>query len=69
MAEAPSFGQTIFQYDPTCRGAKDYAALADDVIAQWTGKQDATPDDTSSTPPDCSAEVIDHGAAEVPGAP
>ena len=28
LAEAPSFGQTIFEYDPASAGAKDYAALA-----------------------------------------
>jgi len=28
LAEAPSFGQTIFQYEPHCAGARDYAALA-----------------------------------------
>ena len=36
LAEAPSFGQTIFQYDPTCPGAKDYDALANTVTARWT---------------------------------
>jgi chromosome partitioning protein len=36
LAEAPSFGQTIFQYDPACPGAKDYAALANNVIARWS---------------------------------
>jgi chromosome partitioning protein len=24
LAEAPSYGQTIFEYDPTCNGAEDY---------------------------------------------
>lgn len=31
LAECPSYGQTIFQYAPTSRGALDYAALA----AEW----------------------------------
>ncbi len=35
LAESPSFGQSIFTYDPTCRGASDYMALADSVIAMW----------------------------------
>ena len=30
LAEAPSFGQSIFDYAPTCPGAQDYRALADD---------------------------------------
>ncbi len=33
LAEAPSFGQSIFEYAPNCPGGKDYAALADEVIA------------------------------------
>ncbi|MBC8201475.1 MAG: ParA family protein [Planctomycetes bacterium] len=32
LAEAPSFGQTIFDYEPDCAGAKDYATLAESVI-------------------------------------
>ena len=32
LAEAPSFGQTIFDYEPECAGAKDYAALALSVL-------------------------------------
>ncbi len=28
LAECPSFGQSIFQYAPTSRGAEDYASLA-----------------------------------------
>lgn len=35
LAECPSFGQTIFQYAPTCPGAADYKALAERVISEW----------------------------------
>jgi chromosome partitioning protein len=31
LAECPSYGQTIFQYAPTCHGAEDYRALAESV--------------------------------------
>ena len=34
LAEAPSFGKTIFDYEPTCPGASDYRALAQQVLAQ-----------------------------------
>ncbi len=34
LAEAPSFGQSIFQYAPGSNGANDYRALAEEVIAQ-----------------------------------
>lgn len=33
LAEAPSFGQSIFQYAPTSNGSEDYHALAQEVLA------------------------------------
>ena len=33
LAESPSFGQTILQYEPTSNGAQDYRSLAKEVIA------------------------------------
>lgn len=32
LAEAPSFGQTILQYDPHCQGAKAYQQLAQEIV-------------------------------------
>lgn len=32
LSEAPSFGQPIFLYDPTCRGAQAYAALGEEIL-------------------------------------
>jgi len=37
LAEAPSFGQSIFDYAPTSAGAQDYAGLVSEVIAAETG--------------------------------
>ncbi|RME56927.1 MAG: ParA family protein [Deltaproteobacteria bacterium] len=37
LSEAPSFFQTIFDYDPTCHGARDYQALALEVVRQEEG--------------------------------
>jgi len=34
LAEAPSFGQSIFEYAPESNGAADYRALAGEVLAQ-----------------------------------
>ena len=39
LAESPSYGQSIFDYAPKCPGAKDYAALADEVLAMATSDQ------------------------------
>lgn len=38
LAEAPSFGKTIFDYDPKCPGADDYRRLAEGVIAMWRAR-------------------------------
>ena len=32
LAEAPSFGKSIFQYDPKSNGAEDYLEFADEVL-------------------------------------
>jgi chromosome partitioning protein len=34
LAEAPSYGQTIFEYRPNCRGAQDYMALSREALAR-----------------------------------
>ena len=33
LAEAPSFGQTIFEYAPESSGARDYRLLAEEVLS------------------------------------
>jgi len=35
LAEAPSFGQTIFEYARWCPGAQDYRAVARRFVAEW----------------------------------
>jgi chromosome partitioning protein len=42
LAEAPSYGKTILQYDPNSKGAKAYRQLAEEIIAlddQWISSQ------------------------------
>jgi chromosome partitioning protein len=34
LAEAPSFGKSIFAYAPSCNGAEDYLALALEVLGE-----------------------------------
>lgn len=41
LAEAPSFGQSIFDYAPESHGAQDYAALAGEVDQAAAGARDA----------------------------
>jgi chromosome partitioning protein len=38
LAEAPSFGQSIFQYAPASNGAADYRQLADEILAVADGR-------------------------------
>ncbi len=35
LAEAPSFGESVFQYAPQSAGSQDYQALADEVISLY----------------------------------
>jgi chromosome partitioning protein len=42
LAEAPSFGQSIFEYAPQCPGATDYAALVTEVQKQESATATST---------------------------
>ena len=41
LAEAPSFGKTIFDYAPWCAGANDYRILAERLIETWDAQNEA----------------------------
>ncbi|MCK4958215.1 MAG: ParA family protein [Planctomycetes bacterium] len=41
LAEAPSYGKTIFEYEPNCHGASDYEGVASFLFGQ---KSDPQPD-------------------------
>src|SRR5207244_13509835 len=53
LAECPSFGQSIFAYAPTCHGALDYMALAQEIVGE------------SSTVISARVEIDDRGKASV----
>ncbi|MCK4628993.1 MAG: ParA family protein, partial [Sedimentisphaerales bacterium] len=40
LAESPSYGRTIFEYERNCHGAWDYNALADELEAMVTGEME-----------------------------
>jgi chromosome partitioning protein len=42
LAEAPSFGKTIFGYDAHSAGAQAYLALADEVLARHRRGEEST---------------------------
>jgi chromosome partitioning protein len=43
LAEAPSFGQSIFQYAPTSNGAEDYRQLAQEILTLKAEPAGGTP--------------------------
>ncbi len=58
LAEAPSFGKTIFDYEPWCAGANDYRRLAEQLLAE----ADRSPAEDQE-PPTAPAKIV-----AVPGA-
>ena len=38
LSEAPSFGQSIFQYEPRCAGARAYEQLAGELVSALSGQ-------------------------------
>jgi len=58
LAECPSYGKTIFDYDPYSHGAMDYEALAEEFLAFFS-PQPAASDSTSQEQADEPAEEIE----------
>jgi hypothetical protein len=74
LAEAPSHGKTIFEYDASSNGAKDYASLAGELL----GEVELPPDDeedgrsVNPTPADAAEtpiETAETESVETVGAP
>lgn len=64
LAEAPSFGKTIFDYEPNCPGAQDYRELARGLLAFWKSQKRSTSAapaaahaDAPSSPPAAEADM------------
>ena len=72
LAEAPSYGKTIFEYEQTCHGAEDYRKVAELIHNQTQLDPNATekcpikivevapPSDTKSIPCEIAIETIKH---------
>ncbi len=63
LAEAPSFGQTIFDYAPQCNGARDYRAVADQLLKAWGGPPPQIPVTDSDGVTTQSGQHLKMGAA------
>ena len=63
LAEAPSYGKTIFEYEPACHGASDYLAVAEFI---HTGKIDGAFEQKKAQGPvaESAAEPVAEAEAE-----
>jgi chromosome partitioning protein len=55
VAEAPSFGQTVFEYARWCKGARDYERIADAMVEEWDALQGPGADGDGAPAPDVVA--------------
>jgi len=59
LAEAPSYGKTIFEYEPECNGAKDYKAVADLLMGKAVTPADtAEREDVAKKSDESTATVV-----------
>ena len=61
LAEAPSFGKSIFDYAPWCPGAIDYRKLAQRFIAGWDDSKPAVSEATPAVSPTSTSVPTGHG--------
>ncbi len=66
LAEAPSFGKTIFDYAPACAGASDYRAIAAALLERWANEPAPT---TAREPAPTTAGASDLRPHSVAGGP
>ena len=64
LAEAPSFGKSIFDYAPWCPGAIDYRKLAQRFVASWDARGESA-DSAQETPQASDGEESDSKPAAV----
>ena len=64
LAEAPSYGKTIFEYEPNCHGAEDYNKVAEFVKAQFH-----VPAQTEMPQPATSNEIQNESDVREPPVP
>jgi chromosome partitioning protein len=68
LAESPSFGEHIIQYDPASNGAADYRALARELLGLPVSETPVAPAPPEPAEPEGEAKFI-RGATFVPAAP
>lgn len=69
LAEAPSFGRTIFEHAPESNGAADYEAVTDEFLARQGNVAHARQDEgLEDAPPEGSSAAEDTPGAEIEAA-
>jgi len=63
LAEAPSYGKTIFEYEPNCHGAEDYKQVAQFIHAQFH-----VPPQTEMPEPVFAGEIKEENETDSPEA-
>jgi chromosome partitioning protein len=70
LAESPSHGKTIFDYEPSSNGAADYAAMAEEFLSCFAGNGQAVATAASVAPAAPAATTTSAAsAAPAPAAP
>ena len=71
LAEAPSYGKTIFEYEENCHGAEDYQKVAEFIHSQTPGFQEPveTEDNQEYYEQPVSQTYSDHAVNEQPEEP
>jgi len=64
LAEAPSYGQTIFEYEQNCHGAEDYKKVAECIHAQFQ-----PPAQTEMPQPATAVKIQDENEPDFPEPP
>jgi chromosome partitioning protein len=64
LAEAPSYGKTVFEYEQNCHGAQDYSQLAEYIQTALAGSAGISP--SAEKPP---LKIVDIPASRPPSPP